>query len=81
MQRVSTGVLIAVVALSLISSTLIVWLYVGRNLIARLTTMSGSMLAIAGGQLDTSIPVAGVDEIGDMAKALAVTLNERAIRA
>ena len=71
-QRVSTGVLIAVVALSLISSTLIVWLYVGRNLIARLTAMSGSMLAIAGGQLDTSIPAAGADEIGDMAKALAV---------
>ena len=71
-QRVSTGVLIAVVALSLISSTLIVWLYVGRNLIARLTAMSGSMLAIAGGQLDISIPAAASDEIGDMAKALAV---------
>ncbi len=71
-QRVSTAVLIAVVALSLISSTLIVWLYVGRNLIARLTAMSGSMLAIAGGRLDTSIPAAGSDEIGDMGKALAV---------
>ena len=35
-QRLSTGILIAVVALSLISSTLIVWLDVGRNLIARL---------------------------------------------
>ncbi|MCK5364993.1 MAG: guanylyl cyclase, partial [Gammaproteobacteria bacterium] len=44
-QRLSTGVLVAVVALSLISSTLIVWLYVGRNLIARLTALSGSMLA------------------------------------
>ena len=31
-QRLSTGVLVAVVALSLVSSTLIVWLYVGRNL-------------------------------------------------
>ena len=71
-QRVGTGVLIAVVALSLISSTLIVWLYVGRNLIARLTALSGSMLAIAGGQLDTPVPAAGGDEIGDMAKALAV---------
>ncbi len=71
-QRVSTSVLIAVVALSLISSTLIVWLYVGRNLITRLTAMSGSMLAIAGGRLDASIPAAGADEIGDMGKALAV---------
>ena len=71
-QRVSAGVLIAIVALSLISSTLIVWLYVGRNLIARLTALSGSMLAIARGQLDTSIPAVGVDEIGAMAKALSV---------
>ncbi len=71
-QRLSTGVLVAVVALSLISSTLIVWLYVGRNLIARLTALSGSMLAIARGQLEARIPTAGRDEIGDMAQALAV---------
>jgi PAS domain S-box-containing protein len=71
-QRLSTGVLIAVVAFSLISSTLIVWLYVGRNLIARLTALSGSMLAIARSELETPIPAAGRDEIGDMAKALTV---------
>ena len=50
-QRFSSGVLIAVVLLSLLSSALIVWLYVGRNLIARLTALSDSMLAIAGGNL------------------------------
>jgi signal transduction histidine kinase/DNA-binding response OmpR family regulator/HAMP domain-containing protein len=71
-QDFSTAILVAVVALSLISSTLIVWLYVGRSLIARLTALSESMLAIADGNLDTVIPGGGGDEIGGMAKALAV---------
>jgi signal transduction histidine kinase/DNA-binding response OmpR family regulator/methyl-accepting chemotaxis protein len=71
-QRYGTAILIAVVALSLISSTLIVWLYVGRNLIARLTALSNSMLAIAGGNLKADLPPAGPDEIGRMAQALTV---------
>jgi class 3 adenylate cyclase len=71
-QRFSTGVLIALVAMSLMSSVLIVWLYVDRNLIARLTALSRSMLAIADGNLGTALPATGVDEIGRMAKALAV---------
>ena len=72
-QQYSTWILIAVVALSLASSVLIVWLYVGRNLIARLTALSDSMLAIAGGSLKAKLPpTGGDDEIGAMAKALAV---------
>jgi PAS domain S-box-containing protein len=71
-QRLSTWILVTVVALSLVSSTLIVWLYVGRNLIARLMALSNSMLAIAGGNLEAAIPARGADEIGDMAKALSV---------
>ena len=71
-QRFSTIVLIVAVVLSLISSSLIVWLYVGRNLIARLTALSERMLAIARGDLETRLPADGKDEIGDMAKALAV---------
>jgi class 3 adenylate cyclase/HAMP domain-containing protein len=71
-QRLSTGILIAVVALSLISSTLIVWLYVNRNLIGRLTALSDSMLAIAGGNLRADLPKSGSDEIGRMAQALVV---------
>jgi class 3 adenylate cyclase/HAMP domain-containing protein len=72
-QRISTFIMIGVVALSLISSTLIVWLYVGRNLIARLTALSDSMLAIAGGNLRAPLPVpGGGDEISRMAKALVV---------
>jgi signal transduction histidine kinase/ActR/RegA family two-component response regulator len=71
-QRVSTLIMMAVVALSLISSTLIVWLYVGRNLIARLTELSDSMLAIAGGNLRADLPAGGGDEIGRMAEALLI---------
>ena len=71
-QRFSTGILIAVVLLSLVCSILIVWLYVGRNLIARLSALSDSMLAIAGGNLETSLPSGGGDEIGRMSEALAV---------
>jgi class 3 adenylate cyclase/HAMP domain-containing protein len=72
-QQWSTGVLLAVVGLSLISSVLIVWLYVGRNVIARLKALSDSMLAIAGGNLRASLPAtSGGDEISRMAEALTV---------
>jgi class 3 adenylate cyclase len=70
-QRRSAAVLLGVVALSLIGSTLIVWLYVGRSIVARLTALSESMLAIAGGNLKAQLPVgSGTDEIGRMADAL-----------
>lgn len=72
-QRQNINILIAIVASSLSSSILIVWLYVGRSLLRRLTALSESMLAIAGGDLRAALPAAGGnDEIGDMAKALVV---------
>ena len=71
-QRLSGGVLAAIVALSLISSGLIVWLYVDRSLVARLTALSNSMLAIARGDLRSAIPAGGSDELARMAEALAV---------
>jgi len=71
-QKFSTNVLLAAVALSLFSSILIVWLYVGRNVIARLTALSDSMQAIAGGNLQAGLPADGTDEIGRMSRALAV---------
>ncbi len=71
--ELNSNILVGVVALSLISSLLIVWLYVGRNLIARLTALSDSMLAIAGGNLRASLPdPRGDDEISHMANALVV---------
>jgi adenylate cyclase len=65
--------LIVMIALSLACSGLIVWLYVDRNLIARLTALSRSMLAIAGGNLQAPLPTpGGTDEISRMAEALIV---------
>ena len=64
--------LAAAVALSLISSVLIGWLYVGRNVVARLTTLSDGMRALVGGRRDITIPTAGRDEIAEMAQAVEV---------
>jgi adenylate cyclase len=72
-QALNRNILIGIAALSIVSSFLIVWLYVGRNLIARLTALSDSMLAIAGGNLRAPLPEPGSgDEIGRMAASLVV---------
>ena len=72
-QVLSRNILIGIACLSLVSSFLIVWLYVGRNLIARLTALSDSMLAIDGGNLRAPLPEPGSgDEIGRMAESLVV---------
>jgi class 3 adenylate cyclase len=80
-QQVSMLVLAAVVVLSLATSALIVWLYVDRNLVRRLTALSDSMLSISRGNLKTAVPTGGSDEIAGMADALTVfraTTVERA---
>ena len=72
-QQMSTLALMLIVGLSLISSVLIVWLYVGRNLIARLTELSVSMESVAGGDLKVRLPDGGAnDEIGRMTRALTI---------
>ncbi|NIR85414.1 MAG: response regulator [Gammaproteobacteria bacterium] len=71
-QQLSTHALVVVVAMSLVTSVLIVWLYVGRNIVRRLTALSDSMLAIAGGRLDAPVAVKGADEIAAMARAVEV---------
>jgi signal transduction histidine kinase/methyl-accepting chemotaxis protein len=71
-QRLSARVLVALVALSLLSSILIVWLYVGRNIVRRLTSLSDGMLAIAGGRLHTAVALQGADEIAAMGRAVEV---------
>jgi adenylate cyclase len=68
----STLAVIIAVVLSLVSSTLIVWLYVGRNLIARLRELSDRTFALAAGDLRSPLPPGGTDEIGRMAESLAV---------
>ena len=49
---------------------LVVWLYVDRNLLARLALVTRSMLSIAGGDLRKPLPEPAADEIGRMADAL-----------
>ena len=74
-QRIGSITVLAVVVLSLVSSALIVWLYVDRNLLARLESLKRSMLAIAAGNLNADIPVPRTDELGDMVRALMVFRN------
>jgi signal transduction histidine kinase len=71
-QRLSARMLLLFAILSLISSTLIVWLYVGRNLIRRLMRLSGGMLAIAGGSHHTPIEISGSDEIAEMGRVVEI---------
>src|SRR4029077_16015974 len=60
-QRLSTQAITGLVALSLLTSILIVWRYVGRNIVRRLNLLSGAMFAIAGGGRETAVPVTGND--------------------
>ena len=71
-QRLGRDVLLAVAGLSLASSLLIVWLYVGRNIVARLTRLSGAMIEIASGARETEVPAAGTDEVAAMGLAVEV---------
>ena len=71
-QRTSTRVLLALVGLSLLTSVLIVWLYVGRNIVRRLTQLSEDTLAIAGGSLHAPIVANGTDEIAAMGQAVEI---------
>jgi signal transduction histidine kinase len=71
-QRLSARILLLFAILSLISSILIVWLYVGRNLIRRLMRLSDGMLAIAGGSHHSPIDVSGSDEVAEMGRVVEV---------
>jgi two-component system, NtrC family, C4-dicarboxylate transport sensor histidine kinase DctB len=62
--------LLTAAGFSLAVAVLVVWLYVGRNLVRRITLLDGSMRAIAAGDLDTEVPTGGADEISEMAAAL-----------
>ena len=70
--RLSTLIVVLAVVVSLVSSVLIVWLYVGRNIVARLTALSDRTFSLAKGDLKSPLPQGGGDEIGRMAEALSV---------
>jgi adenylate cyclase len=71
-QQFNTNVLLSVSALAVISSLLIVWLYVGRSIVARLTQLSSAMLAIAAGRREIPVPATGSDEVAAMGRAVEV---------
>ena len=71
-QRLSTEAISVLLALGFAGSVLIVWLYVGRNIVRRLNFLGGAMFAIAGGGRDTVVPVTGSDEIAAMGRAVEV---------
>ncbi len=71
-QQLSARILLTFATLSLISSILIVWLYVSRNLIRRLMRLSGGMLAIAGGSHDSPIEISGSDEVAEMGRVVEI---------
>ncbi|MBL4690175.1 MAG: HAMP domain-containing protein [Rhodospirillales bacterium] len=64
------ALLLAVAAASLAVAVLVAWLYVGRNLVRRITALGQSMRKIAAGNLGAEVATGGNDEISDMAEAL-----------
>lgn len=72
--QIRTGRLLLAVlcVVALATAGLIAWLYVGRSIIGRLTSLSEAMRQIADGDLNTPVPVGGRDEIAGMAQALLV---------
>ena len=66
------SLLVALNVMGISSAALILWLFIGRFLIARLTALSRAMRRMAGGDLETRIEVRGQDEVGEMAQALEV---------
>jgi signal transduction histidine kinase len=71
-QRLSARILLAFAVLSLFASILIVWLYVGRNLIRRLMQLSSGMVAIAAGRHEGPIEISGSDEVAEMGRVVEI---------
>ena len=73
-SQIQTGqaLLIALSIGALTAAGLIAWLYVGRNIVGRLTTLARAMRRLAEGEMNTAVSVGGDDEIGGMAQALLV---------
>ena len=71
-QRLSARVLLTFAILSFLSSILIVWLYVSRNLIRRLMRLSSGMLAIASGDRQGPVEISGSDEVAEMARVVEI---------
>ena len=68
----SRTVLLVICALSVLAAVGVGWFYIRRNTVRRLVNLERAMRAIASGNLDTSIPSSGRDEITEMAAAVEV---------
>lgn len=75
--QLGRNLLIAIAATSLIGALLIGWFYVRRHLVARLRVLTEAATSIAGGHSTAVLPPAGNDELGDLARALAVFRQTR----
>ena len=64
--------LLLIAACTVLGPLLFVWLYLGRNIVARLTGLANSMHRIADGDFQSPIARTGHDEISDMATELVV---------
>ena len=62
--------MIGVAVAAMVISALIIWLYVQRNLLARLIGLSAAMGRLTDGDLETPVSDRGSDEIADMAVAV-----------
>ncbi|MCY3657224.1 MAG: HAMP domain-containing protein [Chloroflexi bacterium] len=73
-QAMQTGLilLLAISALSVASTVMIVLVFVRRVLLRRIGMVSDWMRSMAGGDLETTVDVGGQDEVAEMAAALEV---------
>ena len=81
-QAVDTGILTLVVQtlLFLTIAALIVWLYVQRNVVRRLTALAGTMDRLAKGDLEASVPRGGRDELATMAETVQVFKDQAIVK-
>jgi two-component system C4-dicarboxylate transport sensor histidine kinase DctB len=75
--RLGRDLLLAIAAASLIGALAIGWFYVRRHLVVRLRALTEAATSIASGQSSALPPQAGHDELGDLARALAVFRQTR----
>ncbi|MCP4672316.1 MAG: HAMP domain-containing protein, partial [Desulfobacula sp.] len=74
--RKARGLLFSAVIIGVIVVFIVVWYYVGKNLVRRLLSLNQSMQMIAAGDLDTPVDTGVVqDEISDMAISLQLFQN------
>jgi len=82
-QRTVRGGIVTIVVQSLIFLTvagLVVWLYVQRNVIRRLTSLAGVMRRLAEGDLSVPVEVSGRDELTDMAETVRVFKEQAVVK-